>query len=659
LKYPVRDRCPNRSLTARLAGLMVAVACGLPGSLVAEDLAVLEQTAMKDAVARAEPSVVRIETFGGLQQRGQLSTTSAPTTGVVVTGDGYIVSSAFAFVHQPEGIVVTTHDNRTFPAELIARDRSRMIVLLKVNEPYDWPVPAESPPSELQVGQWAMALGRTYGSSSAGASVGIVSALNRIWGTAIQTDAKVSPANYGGPLIDIVGRAIGVLVPLSPERHSEIAGAEWYDGGIGFCIPWGDVLSSVERLRNGEDLFPGLLGITFKSTDLFASRVRLSTVIPNSPAAKAGLQPGDEITAADGRTVTRQAQLKYVLGPKYAGDTIQLRVLREGEVIEAETELAREIEPYEAPFLGILPVRFDGDETDGVTIKHVYSDSPAAGAGIQPGDRLLKCNGEALDTIVAWQGALVRWQPGDEIQIEVSHQGNPRSLPIVLSTLPESIPADVNTPPKMEADEWQQIEITIPAAPNECVALVPSGDAPPGGYGLAVWLPPPELAASKDSLAIWEPYCQQYGVILLCPRPMDTKKWSLSELEFIEKSISHVRRNYEIDPARMVVHGYQSGGTLAYLLAMKSPQNVRGLAIVDATMMRGVTFRRNDPAYPLAFFIAADHTSRLVDRVNQDVERMRELKYPVTFRSLGPLVGFPTESIASDISRWMDTLDRF
>src|SRR5256885_2038084 len=68
-------------------------------------------------------------------------------------------------------------------------------------------------------------------------SVGIVSALGRMYGKAVQTDAKVSPVNYGGPLVGIDGRVQGVLVPASPRGDSDAAGVEWYDSGIGFAIP--------------------------------------------------------------------------------------------------------------------------------------------------------------------------------------------------------------------------------------------------------------------------------------------------------------------------------------------------------------------------------------------------------------------------------------
>ena len=89
----------------------------------------------------------------------------------------------------------------------------------------------------MRVGQWAIAVGRTFESDRTNMAVGILSALDRIWGKAIQTDAAVSPNNYGGPLVDIQGRVLGVLVPLSPEATDEVAGVDWYDSGIGFAIP--------------------------------------------------------------------------------------------------------------------------------------------------------------------------------------------------------------------------------------------------------------------------------------------------------------------------------------------------------------------------------------------------------------------------------------
>ena len=115
-----------------------------------------------------------------------------------------------------------------------------------------------------------IAIGRSFDASQPNLSVGVVSALNRIWGKAVQTDAKISSANYGGALVDVRGRVLGVLVPLSPNAREEIAGADWYDSGIGFAVPLDHILSVLPRLKSGENLKSGLLGISFKGPNVYA-----------------------------------------------------------------------------------------------------------------------------------------------------------------------------------------------------------------------------------------------------------------------------------------------------------------------------------------------------------------------------------------------------
>src|SRR6185369_7287390 len=103
------------------------------------------------------------------------------------------------------------------PARLIARDEARKLVLLKIETPKKLPIPVAAPESEAIVGHWTVAVGRTFDAVSPNISVGILSAVHRIWGRALQTDAKISASNYGGPLVDLQGRVLGVLVPLSPD----------------------------------------------------------------------------------------------------------------------------------------------------------------------------------------------------------------------------------------------------------------------------------------------------------------------------------------------------------------------------------------------------------------------------------------------------------
>jgi len=147
------------------------------------------EQAIQAAVAKVAPSVVLIETTGGSERVGPVDNGirkgTGPTTGVVVGADGYIITSAFNFANKPTSITVGIPGRKDrLVAKVIATDHSRMLTLLKIDTP-DLVVPAFVPESEIRIGQWAAAVGRTLDPNPDHApsiSVGIVSALNRIWG---------------------------------------------------------------------------------------------------------------------------------------------------------------------------------------------------------------------------------------------------------------------------------------------------------------------------------------------------------------------------------------------------------------------------------------------------------------------------------------------
>src|SRR2546423_7557163 len=281
-------RCTARRslLTTQYSVLSTLFSLTLSATLLAQDdLPSQEESAIRAAVERVAPSVVKIETIGGLERVGKVLVSTGPTTGLVVDETGYILSSAFNFIQQPSSILVTLPSGARAAAQIVARDNSRMLVLLKVNTSEKLSPSIAVPKSEMTVGQWAIAVGRTYDQPLPNVSVGVLSATGRIWSTAIQTDAKISPANYGGPLIDIQGRVLGILVPLSPQRGGgEVAGAEWYDSGIGFAIPLADVLQHLPTLKAGKDVHPGVMGITLKQGDRYALPAELAATHPLSPA---------------------------------------------------------------------------------------------------------------------------------------------------------------------------------------------------------------------------------------------------------------------------------------------------------------------------------------------------------------------------------------
>src|SRR5262245_26861932 len=195
---------------------LITLAClGLVGMVQAQDLGTLQEKAIQASAAKVAPTVVAIETQGGTDvivagPRGQrIRKGTGPTTGLIVSADGYVITSAFNFANKPTNILVAVPGKKErFVAKVVATDQTRMLTLLHLLNCKDanttLPIPVAFPKKDLRVGMTALAVGRTLAVSvdeTPSVSRGIVSAIGRIWGKAVQTDAKVSPTNYGGPLI--------------------------------------------------------------------------------------------------------------------------------------------------------------------------------------------------------------------------------------------------------------------------------------------------------------------------------------------------------------------------------------------------------------------------------------------------------------------------
>jgi serine protease Do len=170
--------------------------------------------------------------------------------------------------------------------------------------------------------------------------MGIISAKNRIGGRAIQTDANISPANYGGPLVDIKGRMMGICVPMDPQSRAVGAGVQWYDSGIGFAIPI-DVSSPViERLKKeGAKVIPPFLGLKMMPVP-GKKGLWIEEVVRDSAADKAGIRREDFIREIDGEEVSDMLKLRQVLNRFEAGQEIELKVwFEEEDKVEARTLL--------------------------------------------------------------------------------------------------------------------------------------------------------------------------------------------------------------------------------------------------------------------------------------------------------------------------------
>lgn len=668
-----RVMAPSRSR----AFLLLAIVFGLQpiGALSAQDdLALREQAAFNAAVAHVAPSVVSIDAIGGLEQAQGVLLGSGPTTGLIVSADGYIISSAFNFAQRPASILVGLPDGTRTPAELVATDRNRMLVLLKVTVDDPLPVPQMMPRGEVAVGMWSIAVGRTFDPAVPNMSVGIVSATNRVWGKAIQTDAKVSPANYGGPLVDLRGRVMGVLVPLSPDKSSEVAGVDWYDSGIGFAVPLEHVMQVLPLLAAGENLKPGILGVQLREHGTHIAPAVIAGTRPNSPAYKAGLKPGDEIVAIDEQPVRRQAELFEQIHQRYAGDTVELTVARGEEKITAAVELVDHLDPYRRPFFGMLPLRAaaeiekaEGDadeEPRGVAVRWVYPGSPAEKAGIQRGDRIISVDGQQMIDLASLTQRLAAQEIGVPLELGVARGNEELNISLVATTEPAEALAAELPPPHGELAEVDEEELPprgsftkkVPGEAGEALVYVPENYHPHASYGLLVWLHPPGGFDGETLLQRWSPLCDEYHLILAAPSAAEPRQWRANDVAFIKELITDLQGNYAVDPQRVVVHGHEQGGAMATLLAYTQRDKVRGLAVVGVPLPGEPP--ENEPQSRLSVLVGYAEEHESGGAIAESLTPLRDAHYPVTTVELGKQPRYFNDQELGTLLRWIDTLDR-
>jgi S1-C subfamily serine protease len=481
----------------------------------AQDVNDATEKAMKEAAAKVAPCIARIETTGGAEaiwgagRKGpevMFRRGTGATTGLVVDPNGYVITSSFNFIGKPTDIFVTVPGKPRVVAKVVGTDTTRMLTMLKF-EQTGLPMPTPFPKKDVEVGMWSIALGRTLNpelSQPPSINGGIVSATNRVWGKAIQSDAKISPVNYGGPLIAIDGRVMGVIVPISPSSEGETAGFEWYDVGIGFAVPLEDVMRVVPKLKEGTPekpvtLRPGLMGITFREPDQYTMGITVDTIAPETPADKIGMKVGDNIVEAEGKPVLNQAQLLHLLRPKYEGDTISIKVKR-GDKIEEykDIKLAAQMSNVDPGFLGVLLMRDDPEL--GAEVRVVFPKSAAEKAGLQPGDRIMKIGARQVGPKPKidpktpmppgapptgpqpfsgrdqFMERLQNFRAGQAITMEVTKKdGKAATIDAVLGQFPDEIPSEL---PKEKSSKEKALVAPKPVGPMPMPVPMPKKEEP-------------------------------------------------------------------------------------------------------------------------------------------------------------------------------------
>jgi S1-C subfamily serine protease len=370
-------------------------------SAAAKEISSQRLTYVVRAVRAARPAVVNIQGQKMVASTVQTAAGTEPPrqvngmgTGVVIDERGYILTN-YHVVADVRHIQVTLYDHREFTAEMVARDPVSDLAVIKISTPEPLPLIKIGTSSDLMEGEPVIALGNAFGYEHT-VTRGIVSALGRdvqvsdtqTYEDLIQTDASINPGNSGGPLMNVDGEMIGLNVAVR-------AGAQ----GIGFAIPVDQVMRVAAQLISVEQLEHKRHGLVTHASNEPGVPLIVDEVQPNSPAATAGLQAGDEICAVGQLPVVRPLDLERALLDRSNGERIAVTVLRGGEQQTCEMELANCSKAWDVLGLELTEEpksafqkrssRYRG----GMRVVDVRSSSPAAEEGIRAGDILVGMHG--------------------------------------------------------------------------------------------------------------------------------------------------------------------------------------------------------------------------------------------------------------------------
>ena len=332
-------------------------------------------------------------------------------SGFIVTQDGYIVTNSHV-VKNARDINVTLWDGRSFKAKIVGIDDATDIAVLKIDAE-NLPYLRFGNSEDLKVGDWVIAIGNPFGLGHT-VTVGVVSAKGRSLGLTryedfIQTDAAINPGNSGGPLINLKGEVVGINTAiLNPSGMAVYA-------GIGFAIPASLAKKIVPMLIKKGKVERAWLGVYIqevtpeiaKALGIKPQGALVSEVIQGSPADKAGIKRGDVIVEFDGKPVKSYKELPIMVSLTPINKKVKVKVIRNGEVKELEVVLGKMPEERVSRARPVPEKREEGitieefgfsvqDSPDGPRVSSVKPGSPAALAGIRPGDIIVEVNRQAV-----------------------------------------------------------------------------------------------------------------------------------------------------------------------------------------------------------------------------------------------------------------------
>jgi serine protease Do len=413
----------------------------------------------------------------GGNQGAQTREAQSLGSGFIISADGYVVTNNHVITADGQGevesITVNMPDGTEYPAKLIGRDAASDLAVLKISASKPLPFVKFGDSRSARVGDWVIAIGNPFGLGGSVTS-GIISAVYRNTGSGsaydryLQTDAAINRGNSGGPMFDMKGQVIGINNAIYSPTGGSV--------GIGFAIPADTAAPIVERLKNGQTIERGYLGIRIQplNEDLADSLgiphrkgEFVQATEPGKPAAAAGIQPGDVVLTVAGKEVNPDQTLSYIVANTAPGSRIPIELIRDGRRMAvtaivgkrpSEEELAQQTFdpsgaqaddplnkapkqqgaglPEKALGLSVIPLSPQiarqlgaAENTQGLVVTVVDPSSDAGAKGLLRGDIILSANYRAINSVAALEETIRGAKTSNRVAVllRIQRRGAPAS----------------------------------------------------------------------------------------------------------------------------------------------------------------------------------------------------------------------------------------
>jgi serine protease Do len=369
-------------------------------------------------------------------------------SGILISPDGEVLTN-YHVVRNADVIKVRLSDHSEYEARLIGKDVKTDLALIKIRRSGGaLPFARLGNSSLLDVGDWVMAIGNPFGLEHT-VTAGIVSAKGRVIGAGpydsfIQTDASINPGNSGGPLINALGEVVGVNSAI----FSQSGGGNI---GIGFAIPIDVAKKVADQLRKNGRVVRGWLGIRAQDVSpQFASSLGISRpggdmaqvteVSEGSPAAEAGVKPGDLIVDYNGKAVPKSLDFPAIIADTPPGQKVTFKIIRDKKELAIAIKIGELTDENESAWmaeakdleLGIKVQRITPEatrrlglsSTKGVLVLEVQPGSPADSVGLEPADVIREVNQRPVNNVSDFERAMRQGRRGERILLLVQRGDN-------------------------------------------------------------------------------------------------------------------------------------------------------------------------------------------------------------------------------------------